>query len=108
MGRRRRPHRSAPTCDLCGEPILWATTQAGYRQPLDPTPNAKGSVLAYKDHHGVLRSRAVSTAGPRQNWHPLEKVYMPHQATCQLKLQHPPTNVPLTKSTSSRRRGRNG
>lgn len=91
MGRRRRPHRRAPTCDLCGQPILWATTVAGYRQPLDPDPTEAGSVLAYKDAHGVMRSRALPTAGDRSLWHPLERIYMPHQATCRPRLQNPPT-----------------
>ncbi|WP_344952429.1 hypothetical protein [Actinomadura miaoliensis] len=78
MGRGRARHEE---CEACGQRIIWARTLAARWQALDPEPNPDGSVLAYRDHWGEYRARSVQSAadGPR---HPLERVYMPHAATC--------------------------
>lgn len=75
----RRSHTDAAFCDCCGNRIIWATTEAGKRQALDPHPNALGSVIAYHDVAG-WQARSVATGLERR--HPLEKTYMPHAATC--------------------------
>ncbi|MEV5710096.1 hypothetical protein [Actinoallomurus sp. NPDC052274] len=77
-----RPHRHTPTCSECGEPIIWAITQAGAKQPLNPRPDLDGSVLAYKDALGAWRSRSLSAISDDTPRHPLERPYMPHAATC--------------------------
>lgn len=76
----RKLHKNASTCHRCGQPVIWATTEAGLNQALDPTPNPAGSVLAYNDVHG-WRARSVSSAGDSPR-HPLARIYMPHEATC--------------------------
>ena len=33
------------TCRGCGAPIIWATTSAGKRMPVDPVPTAQGTLV---------------------------------------------------------------
>lgn len=70
---------SASFCDACGERIIWATTQSGAHQALDFQSNPRGSVMAYQDVDGWHARSTATGTDPR---HPLERVYMPHEATC--------------------------
>lgn len=77
MSSRRKTTPPPPTCEHCGERILWATTVAGRSQALNPHPDHNGNVWAYTDAKGRLQARAA-TSPPKH----LEKPYMPHAATC--------------------------
>jgi hypothetical protein len=101
---RRNPHRRATTCEWCGQPIIWAITASGARQPLDPEPNPDGNTLAYKDALGVWRARSLtSVAAEGAPRHPLEKPHMPHFATCSGPKQ---LQVVMDNVTPLRRQGR--
>jgi hypothetical protein len=82
-----KPHKNTPTCDDCGDRILWATTAAGRYQPLNPVPDENGNVLAYRDALGVVRARSASGVTEGSPRHPLERLYMPHPATCRPRQQ---------------------
>jgi hypothetical protein len=82
----RKVHKNAPTCERCRQVLIWAITEAGHRQPLDPESNPDGSVLAYRDAQGCWRARSLASAGDAPR-HPLERIYMPHQATCKGPVQ---------------------
>ncbi|WP_141576185.1 hypothetical protein [Actinomadura sp. WMMA1423] len=73
--------------------MIFALTEAGARQPLDPEPHPDGNVLAFNDALGVWRARSVASADPAAR-HPLEKTFMPHFATCKGPAQQElPANV---------------
>lgn len=76
----RKLRTTASFCEACGERIIWAATQAGARQALNPLPNSHGSVMAFHDANGTWQARSTATGTERR--HPLEKTYMPHTATC--------------------------
>lgn len=86
-------HRRAPACRACGQPVIFALTESGARQPLDPDPNPDGNVLAFQDALGAWRVRSLASVEPASR-HPLEKPYMPHFATCKGPAQQElPANV---------------
>ncbi|NEA21560.1 hypothetical protein [Actinomadura bangladeshensis] len=75
--------------------MIFALTEAGAYQPLDPVPRDDGNVLAHRDGMGTWRARSITAldedGAPR---HPLEKRYMPHFATCKgPRQQQLPANV---------------
>ncbi len=74
----RKPPAAPPTCGECGRKVLRARTEAGKTQLLDPAPNTQGNVIAW--HDGIWFAR--TNQGRLGEKHPLEKVYMPHAATC--------------------------
>ncbi|MCP9947193.1 hypothetical protein [Actinomadura madurae] len=82
--------------------MIFALTESGAYQPLDPEPNPAGNVLAFRDGMGTWRARSVAAldqdGGSR---HPLEKTYMPHFATCKGPAQQElPANVtPIRRAT---------
>ncbi|MFV2172279.1 hypothetical protein ACFHW2_12155 [Actinomadura sp. LOL_016] len=86
-------HGRYPTCEACGESVIFAITRAGNRQPLNPAPDPDGNVLAYRDGTGTWRARSLaSTREVPAYGH--EKTYMPHFATCEGPRQQVlPTNV---------------
>ncbi|WP_149264248.1 hypothetical protein [Actinomadura sp. K4S16] len=104
---RRKPVQEVPECERCGQRIVWALTRRGRWQPLDPEPDPGGSVLAYRDALGVLRARSLASAGdgPR---HPLERVHMPHAATCGGPRQEEPPWDPASEPVASTGRRRLG
>ncbi|WP_425244825.1 hypothetical protein [Streptomyces sp. NEAU-NA10] len=68
------------TCPSCNEPIRWAITEAGRRQPVNPEPDDRGNVAVYTDATGTLRARALTKDRPTPEH--LEWRAMPHVATC--------------------------
>ncbi|TDD37830.1 hypothetical protein E1287_07155 [Actinomadura sp. KC06] len=95
-----RRHRNAPACRLCSQPVIFALTESGAYQPLDPEPNPKGNVLAFKDALGAWRARSLASVEGDAR-HPLEKTFMPHFATCKGPAQQVlPANVtPIRRHT---------
>ncbi|MCW2899997.1 MAG: hypothetical protein JWO67_2262 [Streptosporangiaceae bacterium] len=89
-----RPRAKLPSCPLgCKERVLYARTERGANQILNPVPDDKGNVAAHKDVHGLWRARHAPAdervAAP-------EKRYMPHMATCRKRpeAQKPATPPP--------------
>ena len=73
--------RDARLCPAgCSRPVIWAVTEAGRRQALNPEPDEAGNVAAYRDATGTWRARTL-TGGARPA--PPEKRYMPHAAVCE-------------------------
>lgn len=66
-------------CRSCLQPIIWAVTEAGKRQPLDRDPDPDGIVIAYQDPLGGWHSRALPNDQPVL---PPWKRYTTHFATC--------------------------
>jgi hypothetical protein len=94
----RRGHRRAPACRLCGQPVIFALTEAGAYQPLNPGPDEEGNVLAYRDGMGTWRARSLTALTDGAPRHPLEKTFMPHFATCKGPAQQElPANVTPTR-----------
>jgi hypothetical protein len=74
--------RDARTCPACRvAPVVWAVTEAGKRQALNPEPDPDGNVAAYRDGLGAWRARTLT--GDQQPYSH-EKRYMPHAAVCEL------------------------
>jgi hypothetical protein len=71
--------RALHPCTYCHQPVLWAITAAGKRQPLNPEPDELGNVVAHRDVHGTWRCRVPNDREPQQGY---EKRLMPHAATC--------------------------
>lgn len=93
---------NAQTCNLCGRPLLWATTVYERPIPLDPTPDPDGNQFVYRDGTGALRTRQAKKGQEPQ---PFERVHQPHFATCpKRRAPAPPSNVtPITAARSLRR-----
>lgn len=72
-------------CRSCDAPLIWATTEAGKKMPLDRTPDPQGIVLAYQDTFGTWHCRAWT---PGEHYHPPEQQYSSHFATCPNADQH--------------------
>lgn len=75
--RAARPSRPvSTTCSSCGEPILWAVTEAGKRMPVDPK-SEKRLILEPNGHspEAAPRARMVDT-------------YVSHFVTCVSADQH--------------------
>jgi hypothetical protein len=66
------------TCQWCGQPIRWMTTEKGRRMCLDPEPTQAGNV-ALVDLEEGQRAR-VLTAAELYEWR--GRLWMPHSATC--------------------------
>lgn len=95
-------------CHDCHRPVLWTVTDAGKRLAVDPEPNQDGNTVAFRDGHGVFRSRRPTEELPAAAW---EKTYMPHVATCPKKPQPRATTAPAAlppgvADLSAYRRGR--
>lgn len=67
-------------CESCAQPIRWATTAIGRRQPINPTTDPAGNLAAYTDGTGRLRVRVLT--GERPTLEGAEWRAMPHAATC--------------------------
>lgn len=67
------------TCKSCGAAIIWATTRAGRRMPLDKEPDAgRGNVRLRSDGTAdVLGGDALTEASDCE-----EELYTSHFATC--------------------------
>jgi hypothetical protein len=65
---------SAP-CRSCGARIVWAVTAAGRRMPLDPDPDAGGTIRVHLSEGGDL----LAVIGGADDGRPL---YRSHFATC--------------------------
>lgn len=77
---RRVSQRYLSLCPArCGSPIIWAVTEAGRRQALNPEPDPAGNVAAYRTGSGTWQARSLK-AGELPARH--EKRYMPHAAQC--------------------------
>ncbi|MFE9099907.1 hypothetical protein [Actinomadura geliboluensis] len=73
--------------------MIFALTETGAYQPLDPEPNPDGNVLAHRDGLGTWRARSRASV-PDDARHPLDRVFMPHFATCKAPRQQAlPANV---------------
>ena len=66
------------TCQWCGKPVRWVTTERGRRMCLDPEPTPSGNVALVADEGGQ-RARAL-TAAELYDWR--GQLWMPHIATC--------------------------
>lgn len=75
----KRPRTEAAFCEHCGARIIWARTEAGQNQALNWQPDPTGNTWAFHDATGW---RARSTATGLDRRHPLERIYMPHGASC--------------------------
>jgi hypothetical protein len=64
----------------CGTAIVWAVTEAGRRQALNPEPDEAGNVAAYRDGMNTWRARTLKDG--EDPW-AHEKRYMPHAAVCE-------------------------
>lgn len=82
--------RRTSYCQDCYREVLWTVTDAGKRLAVDPAPDQDGNTVAFRDGHGVFRSRRPTDELPAAAW---EKTYMPHIATCPKKLK-PPAALP--------------
>lgn len=85
MGIAAALRRETSECDRCRNPVVWAVTAAGERQPLDPSPlpareATDRDVAVHRDHLGTLRCRVPSPDYPAAVY---ERIHRPHHATCQ-------------------------
>lgn len=72
------------TCDSCGAPVTWATTEArpdkpASRIPLDHLPHADGQYFLRQDHDGTLTAVHVPTLDRAASPHQLHRT---HFETC--------------------------
>lgn len=67
------------TCHDCGAPVRWATTEAGKSQALNPEPDPAGNVAGRLGEGPGWWARVPTADRP---WHPGERRFMPHAATC--------------------------
>lgn len=79
-----RTEVTPPTCRSCGAPIVWGTTYAGKRMPIDATPTAMGNVRLFGDGRamalGLTDIEAYRQAGIA--------LYTSHFATCPHAARH--------------------
>lgn len=78
---RCKGHRYGGTCRA---PILWAVTEAGETQPIDPDPDPRGHIIVEQHADGQVRSRVETMLDEiRETREGRTAVrYMPHHATC--------------------------
>lgn len=79
-------------CQHCAEPIVFAITAAGRRQPLNPDPDPAGNVAVLRDATGTLRARVPSPDLPLMGY---ERLHMPHAATCTRTRRRPAASPSL-------------
>lgn len=72
---------STTPCRGCGVRVLWVTTLAGKRMPLDPNPVATGNVALRPDLFGVPVAVYITRENPAQKG---ELLYLSHFATCSM------------------------
>lgn len=88
-----RPRAKLPSCPLgCRERVLYARTERGANQILNPVPDDEGNVAAHKDVHGVWRARHAPLD---ERVAPPEKRYMPHMATCKKAAEARSATTPI-------------
>lgn len=85
------PAHAPVPCPSCRALILWTTTPAERRLPVDAEPTPAGNVAVSQDVEGQLRGRVLRTSQPTVQ--PFERLYMPHFATCKAP---PPKPRPRT------------
>lgn len=66
----------------CGRLVLWAVTERGRRQALDPKPVADGPVAAYRVGARSWRARSLVAEGALP-CAPYEDRFVPHVVTCE-------------------------
>lgn len=76
-----RPAKS--TCDSCGDPIIWAVTEAGKRMPVDVEPTETGNLIL-SGQGQILTVTVVSKTGR----YPGQKLNTSHFATCKHAKRH--------------------
>ncbi|MFD8529445.1 DnaJ domain-containing protein [Streptosporangium canum] len=87
----------------CGKNVRWTRTVSSDKFPsvefpVDPAPHLDGDMAVWRDVHGVLRSRQITTDRPLV---PPEKRMMPHIVTCagRPRVQPPPPPPPRPPRT---------
>lgn len=94
-------------CQLCRQPIVWATTVAtehgpgGKSQPFDPIENPAGNVALAPRSKGRLYARALRRDETVDV--PLEYQGMPHAATCARAPSTPGLPAGVIDLTAARR-----
>jgi hypothetical protein len=69
----------------CGQRLIWATTEAGNRMPINAEPDPDGNVALWQDVHQAWQVRVVTPSQPRR---PGEVLHRPHHSTCPFADEH--------------------
>lgn len=74
-------------CHSCDAGVLWATTEAGKRIPLDPQPRTDGTFYLRPRHPEGVTAIAVKDAD-REAIAAAHQLYVTHFATCPHASRH--------------------
>ncbi len=76
------------TCNSCGSPVQWATTDTGKQMPVDVAPADTGNVRVYRDDWGKVRSHTLKQDELQAARDAGEPLYLSHFATCPNAKRH--------------------